>query len=167
MNIYSLPPRALALCLPCQFIINTGLPNFFRTWKLDSESLPFHQFWLTSSQLPWQGQCYAWSWVKGKCSLWGQRFKVRREFTLRRVKRAFTRDFLGKGQGFLRMSHWFKAPAKAFKESRNKRRKRGSRLVWQCTRVQRRSSLGKYIASQGFIYLRLGEFWNKREPNGT
>ena len=77
------------------------------------------------------------------------------------------RDFLGIGLRFLRTSHQFRAPAKAHKESEMRERKRGTRLVWQCTSVQRRSSLGKYVASRGFIYLRLRKFQNKEETNGT
>ena len=40
-----------------------------------------------------------------------------------RSRGLYTRDFLGKGQGGLRTSHRFKAPAKALKESRDKGRK--------------------------------------------
>ena len=33
------------------------------------------------------------------------------------------------------------------RNDKSKRRKRGTRLVWLCTRVQRRSSVGMYVES--------------------
>ena len=77
------------------------------------------------------------------------------------------RDFLGIGQGVSRTSHQFRALAKAHKESRAREGKEGTRLVWQCTRVQKRSSLGEYIASRGFTYLRLRKVQSDNKASGT
>ena len=66
----------------------------------------------------------------------------------------------------MRTSHQFRAPVKALTESRMEERK-WARLREAGTRVQRRSSLGKYVVSQGFIYLRLGKFQSDDKAKGT
>ena len=140
-----------------------GIPTSLMKWIMSFDTTPDKiNHWYSKAI------CYTWSWVRGKHSLWGQGVWVQGGFTPCRIKGvSYARDFLGKGSRVSRMSHWFRAPVKALKESMDKGRKRGTRLIWQCTRVQRRSSLREYVASWGFIYLRLRRFWNKEETNGV
>ena len=52
-------------------------------------------------------------------------------------------------------------------KSQGQKKGKWARLREAGTRVQRRSSLGKYVASQGFIYLRLRKFWNNDKAKRT
>ena len=60
-------------------------------------------------------------------------------------------------------------PSTSKGSQRVKGRKKGkeARLREADTKVQRRSSLGIFIESQGFIYQRLRKFRYKGEANGT
>ena len=98
-------------------------------------------------------------------------------------KRSYTRDFPGKDRGFPRYvlgnSQTLDRGSKGrgqdagsehqrrLSKSQGRKKGKGARLREADTRVQRRSSLGKYVASRGFIYQRLGKFWNNDQAKGT
>ena len=44
--------------------------------------------------------CYAWSLIRGKCSLWIRDSRYEEGLHLVGSRGSYTRDFLGKGQGF-------------------------------------------------------------------
>ena len=44
--------------------------------------------------------CYAWSWVRGKRSLWVESPRYEEGLLLVGSRGSYARDFLGKGQGF-------------------------------------------------------------------
>ena len=52
-------------------------------------------------------------------------------------------------------------------KSQGTEERKWARLKEAGTRVQRRSSLGKYVVSRGFIYPRLGKFRSNDKANGT
>ena len=72
--------------------------------------------------------CYAWSWVRGKRSLWVKGSRYEEGLHLVGSRGSYTRDFLGIGQGVQKTSHQFGALVKALKESEMRERKRG--LDW-------------------------------------
>ena len=46
------------------------------------------------------GNCYTWSWVRGKRSLWVKGSRYKESLHLVGSRGSYTRDFLGKDRGF-------------------------------------------------------------------
>ena len=72
--------------------------------------------------------CYAWSWVRGKCSLWVKGSEYEEGLLLVGSRGSYARDFLGVGQGFEDESP-VQSTGEGSQRVRDKRRKRGTRLV--------------------------------------
>ena len=62
------------------------------------------------------------------------------------------RDFLSIGQGFRGLVTGSEHQRRLAKRQ-GREKEKSTRLVWQCTRVQRRSSLGKYVLSELRVYI--------------
>ena len=76
------------------------------------------------------------------------------------------RDFLGIGLEFQGQVTSSEHQRRLSKSQRWKKGK-WARLRRVGMRVQRRSSLGKYVASRGFIYQRLRKVWSDDKAKGT